>query len=152
MNICYLHSVLWTEKLAVKFLPMQLLTVNIMWYIWTMLLSDWCYSIKLWWLKFVCIRTIYSKDINTENLSGQIQSLLSFCFTVTSASKEGEDIKSKTQWEADGLTSPVFPLYLKRMFLKFGGLGNPLGFLHLSLLLGVPLRPRGKTNCSVFHH
>lgn len=69
--------------------------------IWTMLLSDWCYLIKLCQLRFVHIRTVYSKDISIENLSGwitklvQTQRFLSLCFTITLASEWGKDIKSK---------------------------------------------------------
>lgn len=59
----------------------------------------------------------------------QIQRLFLLCFTLSPGAKLGKDIKSKVH-EAEGLTSPEHLLFLKKMFLKFGGLGNLLGLPH----------------------
>lgn len=46
-----------------------------------------------------------------------------------------ERCEIKDTWEAGRFTSLVSPCVLK-MFLKFSGLSNPLGLMHLSLFWG----------------
>ena len=93
----------------------------------------YCLCVK-WVTRAQSLSNLERNDPIGHRLAGsqtlaQIQRLLLLCFTLSSGAKLGKDIKSKLH-EAEGLTSPEPLLFLKKMFLKFGGLGNLLGLLH----------------------